>query len=337
MRKERKIQHIESYFKTEYRGDTLLSDVYVDHNALPELALEEIDTSLTFLGKTIAFPLMINAMTGGSDISASINEDLAKLCDEFFIPMAVGSQKIALEDEEAEESFKIVRSILRDDHCVIGNLGAFEKLEDYEAARKMIDADAMQIHLNPLQELVMEEGDRDFRGALANIADVARNLSVPLIVKEVGFGLSVDAARRLIDAGVKILDVSGTGGSNFIEIEDLRCCTMDFSDMYQWGIPTAKSILDCRSVSDEVFIVAAGGIRSAWDIVNSIVLGADMAAISGEILTYLLHGGYSYACSYVESLIYKTKILMTLLGVKTIGELKKVPYRLTGRLLELTK
>ena len=135
--------------------------------------------------------------------------------------------------------------------------------------------------------------------------------------------------------GIKYIDISGKGGTNFIEIEDLRDVETDFSELYDWGIPTAKAIIDVRSLSDEVFIIASGGIKTAMDIVKSIVIGADMAAMSGEVLKYLLHGGYVACEDFLKELNYKMKIIMCLLGVKNIEELKKVDYKVVGRLREL--
>lgn len=336
MRKIRKEEHIENYFKTEYQGDTLLKDVYIEHNALPELDMDEVDTSCDFLGKRIDFPLMINAMTGGSDISSEINENLAQIAEEFNIPMAVGSQKIALEDEEAEESFRVVTSILKGNSILMSNMGSFEEVENYRKAMDMIQADALQIHLNPVQELVMAEGDRTFKGALDHIARAVREIDKPIIVKEIGFGISKSVAKQLVDVGVKNIDISGTGGTNFIEIEDLRSAYMDFSEMYTWGIPTAKTIIDVRSVvPDDVQIIASGGIRTSLDIVKALAIGGDIVGVSGEILSYLMHGGYPYAAECLQNLIYKTKLLMVLLGVRNIEELKKVPYVTTGKLREL--
>ena len=194
MRRVRKKEHIENYLKTSYKGDTLMGDVYLDHNSLPELDFEQIDTSTRFLGKRIEYPILINAMTGGSEFTQEINKDLAALARELKIPMAVGSQTIALEDDGARESFHIVREVIGPEGIVISNLSGLSTVDDAKRAIEMVDSDALQIHLNLAQELVMEEGDRDFRGVLKNIEAIVKAVDKPVIVKEVGFGISLDAA-----------------------------------------------------------------------------------------------------------------------------------------------
>jgi isopentenyl-diphosphate delta-isomerase len=332
-RKQRKDEHIENYLKTEYRSRTLLDCVYIEHKALPKINFDEIDTSIEFLGKKISMPLMINAMTGGGEASEDINDDLSNICLEMNIPMAVGSQAIAIKDESTRPSFEVVKE--HEDLVRIGNLGMNNTAEDFKFARDLIDAHAMQVHLNLAQELVMEEGDRDFTNTLDNIKNIVKELSCPLIVKEVGFGISKDVAKDLIDSGVKYIDISGKGGTNFIEIEDLRNFETDFSELYDRGLPTAKSIIDVRSLSDDIFLIGSGGIRTGLDLAKAIIIGADMCAISGEVLSYLIRGGYEMTLDYLKDLNNKLKIVMALLGVKNIEELKKVPYKITGKLKEL--
>jgi len=231
MRSIRKREHIENYLKTSYHGDTLLGDVFLEHNALPNLDFDDIDTSIIYLGKQIDYPILINAMTGGSSLTQEINRDLSTLAKEFNIPMAVGSQTIALEEEEAKESFKIVREIIGDG-IVISNLSGQATVEQARQALDLVQGDAIQIHLNPAQELVMEEGDRNFRGVIDNIEAIVKNIDKPIIVKEVGFGVSRDVAQKLYNIGVRNLDISGYGGTNFIEIENLRNPAFDFTELY---------------------------------------------------------------------------------------------------------
>ncbi|WP_425539196.1 type 2 isopentenyl-diphosphate Delta-isomerase [Microaceticoccus formicicus] len=335
MRKTRKTEHIENYLKTEYVGDNLFDYVILEHNSLPNLSFDEIDTSSEFLGKAIEFPLLINSMTGGADISLEINRDLAKIAKEFGIPMAVGSQQIVLDEEDTSESFKTVNEFLKEEDIIIGNLNASSSVENIIKAREIINADAMQLHLNPCQELVMEDGDRNFKGILDNIEKAVNNLDFPIIVKEVGFGISYDAAKKLYNAGVRYIDISGCGGTNFIEIENLRRNDIDFSDLYSWGNPTAKLLHEYRKFPEDLVIIASGGIRTGLDIVKALVMGADMVGVSGEVLNYLIHGGFDYARDYLEGIIYKTKIVMMLLGCKNLEELKKVPYKTVGRLKDL--
>lgn len=333
-RSERKDEHIENYLKTSDYNDPLFGDIYLDHNSLSEVNFNDIDTSVEFLGRKISMPLMVNAMTGGGELSADINEDLSSICESLNIPMAVGSQTIALEDNEALESFSLIKekNLIR-----IGNLGAEKSLADFKKASRMIDADGMQVHLNIAQELFMPEGDKDFRGYYDNIKNLVTSLDRPLIVKETGNGLSKKVCKKLIDAGVRYLDVSGCGGTNFIEIEDMRDFVSDYKEFYTWGVPTAKAIIDARSLSDEVFIIASGGIKTAVDLAKTLIIGADMAAVSGEALRYLLLGSYEACYEYLKEMKNRLKIAMALLGVSNIEELKKVEYKLTGRLKDLVE
>ena len=332
-RRERKDAHIENYLKSKSRHSTLLENVYIEHYAISDVSLDEVDTSIDFMGQKITMPLMVDAMTGGGSASNSINEDLSSICESLGIPMAVGSESIAIADEESRESFELVKH--KEDLFRIGNLGFERDYDDFIFAKDLIDAHAMQVHLNLAQELVMKEGDNSYHAPLDIIKQLVADFPKPIIVKETGSGISKAVAKELVDAGVEYIDVAGKGGTNFIEIEDLRDFDKDFSDLYKWGIPTAKSIIDTRSVSDETFIIASGGIRTAMDIVKSIVIGADMAAMSGEVLNYLLHGGYDACEAFLKETQLKIKIIMALLGVRNIDQLKKVDYKLRGELKEL--
>lgn len=334
-RRQRKDQHIENYLKTRTRGTTLLDCVYIEHNALSDVSIKQIDTSVEFMGQKIAMPLMVDAITGGGDSSASINEDLSSICESINIPMAVGSESIALTDESSRESFELVKQ--KEGLFRIGNLGFERNYDNFIFARDLIDAKAMQVHLNIAQELVMKEGDNDFHSSIDIIGELVEKFPYPIIVKETGSGISKEVAQKLIEKNVKYIDVAGKGGTNFIEIEDLRDFEIDYSDLYNWGIPTAKSIIDVRSASDDVFIIASGGIKTAMDVVKSIIIGADMAAMTGEVLNYLLRGGYQACEDFLKEINHKIKIIMALLGVRNIEELKKVDYKLIGELKELVE
>lgn len=335
MRKYRKTEHIENFLRSTYVGDPLFSDIFLYNDSLPEINYDEIDTSLNFLNKKVKFPLMINAMTGGSDLSEEINRSLANVAAEYDLPMAVGSQTIALEDKDSRKSFEIVREIIKDG-IVISNLSGFASTEDAKLAVDLLRADAIQIHLNPAQELVQVEGERNFCGILNNIEKIVNTSKVPVIVKEVGFGMSQKTVKKLHDVGVKYVDISGFGGSNFFEIENLREPNADISDLFSWGIPTALSLIETKKLAyDDMYLIASGGIKTSVDIVKSLCIGADMTAISGEILSYIVRGGYEYTLRYIDGLMEKTKMLMMLNGAKNISELQKVDYKVTGKLREL--
>lgn len=337
MRKRRKKEHVENYLKTTFRGNTLLEDVFLEHNALPELNLSDINTRVEFLGKTIDYPIIINAITGGTEFAGEINKDLSLLAKEFNIPMAVGSETIILcEDDGCRESFKVVRENVGQEGIVIANLSGHATLEDAKHALEIVKGDAMQIHLNVAQELSMEEGDRDFKGILSNIENIVKNIDKPVIVKEIGFGISKNVAQRLYDVGVRHIDISGHGGTNFIEIENLRNRSIDLTELYPWGIPTALSLIQCRELPKDLNIISSGGIRNSMDVVKSLVLGADIVGISGELLSYLAHGGYDNAKDYLEALTYKIRMIMLLMGKENIAELRKADYKISGKLRELT-
>ena len=333
MRKQRKKEHVENYFKSTYEGDNLLGDIFLHHNSLPDLNFEDISSKTNFLGREIDYPIIINAMTGGAEFASEINRDLARLACEYNSPMAVGSQTIALcesDDCECINSFKIARDNMKDG-IIIANLSGSASVDEVKAALEIVSGDAIQLHLNPAQEIVMLEGERDFTGVLSNIEKIVKSIDKPVIVKEVGFGISREVAKRLYEVGVENIDISGFGGTNFIEIEDIRYNNMDFTELYSWGIPTALAILEAREVSEDLKIIASGGIKNSLDIVKALVLGGDVVGISGELLSFLVHGGYDGAKSYLEALTYKLKVIMLLMGKENIEELKKSDYKITGR------
>ena len=181
----------------------------------------------------------------------------------------------------------------------------------------------------------MGEGDRSFKGVSQKIESIVKEIDVPVIVKEVGFGISKDVAQRLCNVGVGYIDVAGYGGTNFIEIENLRNHSIDLTEFYDWGIPTAMALIECRSIDKDLYLISSGGVRNSMDIVKSIILGASITGISGELLAYLVHGGYENAEQYLKNLIYKIKVAMLLLGKKNLSELKDTDYRITGRLKDL--
>lgn len=335
MRAERKKEHIENYLRTTYQNNTLFDNIYIEHFATTEVNFAEIDTSVDFLGKKLSFPLLIDGMTGGTEIAYDINEDLARLSKTFNVAFEVGSQKVALENSEFEDSFLVIRDVLSESNVVISNLSALASVDEAKKAIEMLNADAISLHLNSAQEMVQIDGDRDFSGILNNIEKIASNLNVPVIVKETGCGIDKKSCKRLLDIGVKYIDTGGAGGSNFVEIEDLRRNDVDFTHIYYWGVPTAKSIIDCRAVSGDFTLIGSGGIKNGDDIVKALILGSDLVGIAGEILKFLMHGGYSSAEYYLRSIIYQTKMIMTLLGVKSIEELRRVDYKIFGKLKDI--
>jgi isopentenyl-diphosphate delta-isomerase len=334
IRSSRKKEHIQHFLQSNFEGDNYFKHIYLEHNSLPEIDFNEIDTKCSFMGKEISFPIMINAMTGGFEDGVEINRGLARVAERLNIPMAVGSQAIAVADKDYEASFRVVREVLKQG-VVISNINAFASVDDVLRAIDMIQADAVQIHLNPAQEIIMPEGDRNFKGLLKNIENMVSKIDKPVIIKETGSGISKDAARRLMEVGVKYIDVGGRGGTNFIKIESARNHERDFSDLLQWGIPTALSLMQCRTLSRDLNIICSGGITRAEEVVKALCVGANMVGISGPVLREFINGGVEGAEKYLKNLIYKSKIIMLLLGKKNIQELRTVPLKVTGTLKDL--
>lgn len=264
-----------------------------EHSALPELNLNEIDLSTEFCGLRLRAPLLVSSMTGGPARAADINRNLAVACERLGIALAVGSQRVAIEGSDAGGLGKELRR-LAPSVPLLGNFGAAQLNKGFgvaEARRavEMIEADALIIHLNPLQEAVQPEGDRDWRGLLAKIGEIARQLHVPVVVKEVGAGISGDVARRLLDVGVSAIDVAGAGGTSWAAVEAERitdpvraAIARAFTD---WGRPTAEAIVNVRAACPEAVIVGSGGIRDGIDVAKAIRLGADIVGQAAGALT----------------------------------------------------
>ncbi|NLY09529.1 MAG: type 2 isopentenyl-diphosphate Delta-isomerase [Tissierellia bacterium] len=335
MRQFRKQEHIENFLKSSFRGNTLLDQIFIDHQSLPGVSLDDVDLKTEFLGKTASAPILINAITGGSDFSKTINNALANIAHEFNIPMAVGSQTIALETPSTIESFSIVRRN-NPNGIILSNLNGNSTIDDVKKAVEMIGADGIQIHLNVPQELSMAEGDKDFRYIAENISKIVEASTVPVMVKEVGFGMSTKAIKELYDIGIRIVDISGYGGTNFMEIENMRNPHLDTKQLYRWGIPTALSLLEASQLElPDLKLIASGGVASGLDIFHSLVLGASMAGICGELLRYVIHGGPEQARNYINNLVEQLKRLMVLVGSTNVEQLHSVPFRITGTLKDL--
>lgn len=329
---KRKKDHIENFLKGKSRNSNLFGDVVLGNNSFPELDFSEISTDISFLGKKIDYPVMINAVTGGFEGALEINRGLAELAGRFNIPMAVGSQSLGLKSGNYK-SYRVAREVLKD-KVVLANLSAHASLDDVSRAIDMIKADGVQLHLNAPQEMCMEEGDRHFRGVLDNIEYVSRRIEVPVIVKEVGFGMSCSSLKKLVDMGILYVDIGGKGGTNFIEIENLRKGSMDYSDLYDWGIPTAACLLQSRELRGDIKIIASGGINSASDIIKSLALKSEMVAVCGLILRRYLERGYKAAEKLMEEMFHKMRVMMMLVGCRTIENLRNLDPLIKGELKE---
>lgn len=295
------------------------------HQAFPEIDFEEITTSTSFLGQKLSAPILISSMTGGTVEGQKINQNLAKAAQKIGVAMAVGSQRIAIENPKLTWTFEVRHVAPK--ILLFANLGAVQLnygygIKECQKAVKMIRADGLILHLNPLQEAIQPEGNRNFENLLPKIEKVVKGLSVPVIVKEVGCGLSEEVARRLYAAGVKIIDTAGWGGTNWAKIEGIRA-KGSFDEIFsQWGIPTAESIIACKKVKG-LTVIGSGGIRNGVEIAKALALGADLVGLALPFLKPAT-GSEKEVEEKLLQLVCELKITMFCLGVKNIKEAKLV-------------
>jgi isopentenyl-diphosphate delta-isomerase len=299
------------------------------HRALPELALEEIDTTIRFLGHALRAPLLISGMTGGVARGAEINRRLAAAAQAVGCAMGVGSQRVALEDPSLAPTFHI-RDVAPD-ILLFANLGAIQLNYGYgpEHCRRavaMIEANALVLHLNPLQEALQVGGNTNWSGLLHRISAVCAALEVPVIVKEVGWGISADVARQLIDVGVAALDVGGAGGTSWSEVERHRAPTERLrrvaSAFGAWGIPTADSVVMVRSVAPNLPLIASGGLRSGVEAATAIALGADLVGFAAPLLRAAA-ASESGAQEMLLALVDELRVSMFCCGAGNVAQLKR--------------
>lgn len=336
---QRKDDHIKVSMNEDInsRGTTWLEYVRFVHNSLPEINLEDIDISMKFLGKHINAPIIIGSLTGGTKLGLEINRKLAEAAEKYQIPLMVGSQRIQLEHLETSESFSVVRKSAPS-IPIIANLGISQliQMENFNSIEKIIhsiEADAIAIHLNPLQEIIQPEGETNFSNAIEKISLLNDHLKIPLIIKETGAGLSKNVSNNLIRAGIKYLDVSGLGGTSFAAVEYSRAKkqknhlkSIIGKTFLDWGIPTAASIIETRSVAkDSTIIIGSGGIRNGLEIAKSIAIGADISALAQPFLKRAYNNSNDVE-SYIETLISELKSSMFLTGCKKIKDLENIEY-----------
>lgn len=328
-RVQRKIDHIEYAIQTRRNGDNGLSDIRFVHNSLPNIAVSDVDLSVEMGELTLSSPIFINAMTGGGGAETyTINERLAIVAKEFGLAMAVGSQMAALKDDSERKTFEVVRK-MHPKGILFANLGSEATVEQAKRAVEMIEANALQIHLNVVQELVMPEGDKDFTDRLLNIEQIVKALDVPVIVKEVGYGMSRETAMKLSEVGVHIVDVGGFGGTNFSTIEnERRERRLPFFE--DWGLHTSVSICEVSNINPSLQIVATGGINNALHVTKAIALGASAVGMAGHLLKHLREKGMDSLMNEIKLLHEDIAFMMTALGAKTISDLKRVPIIISG-------
>jgi isopentenyl-diphosphate delta-isomerase len=291
---QRKSDHIRINLEEDVRSGLTsgLEKYAFVHEALPELDLNQVNTSLSLFGKKLSAPILISSMTGGTEEAGEINQRLAEAAQEVGIAMGVGSQRAALEHPEQTPTFSITRKVAPD-ILLFANLGAVQLnygygIDECRKAVDMIQADALILHLNPLQEAVQDAGDTNFAGLAKKIEVISKKLEVPVIAKEVGWGISERTAKLLADCGVSVIDVAGAGGTSWSQVEMHRApneFTRQLAATFVgWGISTTDSILNVKKASPEMTIFASGGLKDGLDIAKSIALGATLGGMAGQFL-----------------------------------------------------
>lgn len=324
------MDHIQFALSVGQGSGTMFDDIRLVHQALPGIGRNDVSLHTKTGDLKLESPVFINAMTGGGGSETQkLNAILARTAKETGMAMAVGSQMSALKDRTERSSYQIVRKE-NPAGIIFGNLGSEATVEQAKEAVEMIEADALQIHLNVVQELTMPEGDRDFKGALDRIVQIAESVRVPVIVKETGFGISRETAELLEATNIAAIDVSGFGGTNFAAIENERR-QRKLSFFHDWGVPTAAALVEVGSVSSKT-LLASGGIRHAGDIVKAFVMGADAAGLAGSFLKTAIDHGEEFLIAEVEALHEDLQMMMTALGARNLVELKNCPAVISGEL-----
>lgn len=342
---ERKQRHLRISLEENVEADigTGFEDVRLIHRALPEIDLDEVSTETEIFGRSLASPLIISAITGGTDYAKEINVTLASVAEEMGIGIGVGSQRIALEDPSREHTFSIVRekapSVL-----VMGNIGCPQLSLGWgpdEAQRcvDMIAADALVIHMNPLQEAVQLRGETRYRDVLDKVQQVVTEVNVPVVLKETGCGIAFEEAVKLEKAGVAGLDVSGAGGTSWSAVEHHIAKLEEKQDqealgeaLWNWGIPTAISIVETGQTTG-LKIIASGGLRTGLEMAKAIALGADAVGIAKPFLEKAVKGPDALK-EHIGNILLEFRTVMFLVGAKNIEELGRVPVVILGRTAE---
>ncbi|HZG57484.1 type 2 isopentenyl-diphosphate Delta-isomerase [Paenibacillus sp.] len=327
-RRSRKLDHVRIALATGQSGRNGLDDVRFVHNPLPDTSLSHISLTTRIGDLDMRSPILINAMTGGAAETAEINEGLGRAARETGVAMAVGSQMAAIRDPSLAGSYAVARRA-NPDGLLFANLGSEATPEQGRRAVEMIEANALQIHLNVVQELVMPEGDRSFEGALGRIERIVRGVDVPVIVKEVGFGMTGDAAARLLSVGVSAIDCGGKGGTNFSRIENERR-ERPIAWFDEWGLSTAESLLECGAHVPAGRLIGSGGIRGGLEAAKAIALGAAAVGMAGALLRALRESGVEALADAIRETERELRLVMAAVGARTVDELRRAPVVIGG-------
>ncbi len=323
---------------------TYLEDVKFVHNALPELNYDDIDTSVKFLGHKFSAPIIIDSMTGGTPEATEINSRLGILAERYGLGMGLGSQRAGLQSPDLAETYSVARKNAPN-AFLIANIGGAQlakglTVDDTRKILKMIGANALVIHLNPLQELIQPEGEPKYRGVLQKISELVKSLDVPVMVKEVGSGISREVAIKLEQVGVSAINVAGTGGTSWAGVEKLRAETLKdklkirLGEMFwDWGIPTAASLIEVKKAVSNMPLIASGGLRNGLEVAKCIALGADMCGMAYPFLRKAAESEENLF-EFANMITAELKSTMFLVGAKNIKDLKSSRYILTGYLAD---
>ncbi|MBV8344086.1 MAG: type 2 isopentenyl-diphosphate Delta-isomerase [Candidatus Eremiobacteraeota bacterium] len=332
----RKAEHLRINIERDVAGKGVGSGfdaLRFEHRALPEIDFGEVDSACEIFGHGLGAPLLVSCMTGGTPAARAINRRLATVAQGRKLAMGLGSGRALIESPESIESFDVRAEA--PDVLLFANLGAVQLNKGYGLAqcRRLVEslrADALVLHLNPLQEALQPEGDTCFRGLLRRIGELCAEAEFPVVVKEVGWGIAADDVRRLFDAGVAAVDLAGAGGTSWSEVERHRIAepwragvAAAFAD---WGIPTARCLIAARRVAPDATLFASGGIRTGLDVAKAVALGADLAGIAGPFLR-AADRGVAEADALARELIETLRVAMFCVGARTLGELRETPLR----------
>ncbi|GAB6092039.1 type 2 isopentenyl-diphosphate Delta-isomerase [Furfurilactobacillus curtus] len=326
-RKDEHLAIAEKRFKTAASAG--FDQVRLIHRGLPELDQNDIRMKSQFGDLSLDWPFYIEAMTGGSPRTGIINEQLARVAAASGIAMAVGSQSIAISEPEQLKTFKTVREN-NPNGVIFANVGAGVSVAVAQQAVEMIQANALEVHINSVQELIMPEGDRNFHW-LARLTNLINAVDVPVIVKEVGFGMSRETAVQLEQSGIKYVNISGRGGTNFAQIENERLVDHHLDYLSDWGQTTVESLLELQKTP--LHVAASGGVRTPLDVIKSLVLGADAVGVAGYFLHELMTNGETALLALIQQWQQDLRKLYLLAGCQTTAELRQAPYILSSNLL----
>jgi isopentenyl-diphosphate delta-isomerase len=345
----RKIDHIKICLErnVESYEPSGFNDISLVHDCLPDLNFNNIDVSIEILGKKIEAPIIIEPITGGSKYTLNINRNLAEVAEDLNIGISIGSQRAALENPNIEYTYKVVRESAPST-LVFANIGCAQLLHDNlieiaETVVDMVDADGLTIHLNPLQESIQPEGDINLKGVLAQIGELTKKLKVPVMIKETGAGISKEAAVKLENQGVKIVDIAGLGGTTWAGVEYYRALGVRDSSrvslgnlFWDWGLPTAISLVEVLHFTS-MKVIASGGIRNGLDVAKALALGADAGGLALPLLKAAVKSRKTLL-KYLKTVIQELKLALFLTGSKDVLSLQSKPVIISGKTADwLTK